>query len=141
MTNYLFFNLAGPEPFAIPVCSVREIVTISEIHKLPGSSDMIVGCMNVRGVVIPVIDLPSMLFSRPTPLLEGMVIILDLPNQSCGFKVSGVKSISKLDVGVVERSATAKHFVNGVSTQEDGTIVQILNVDKILARIAQRNVA
>ena len=50
------------------------------------------------------------------------------------------KSISKLDVGVVERSATAKHFVNGVSTQEDGTIVQILNVDKILARIAQRNV-
>lgn len=141
MTNFLLFTLSGPEPFAIPVSHVREIVTISGIHKLPGSSDMIVGCMIVRGATIPVVDLPSMLFSRSTPLLEGMVIILDLPEQSYGLKVSGVTSISKLDVGASDRSKASKHFVDGVFTQDDGALVQILNIEKILARIAQPNAA
>lgn len=55
-TQFLTFQLGG-ETFAIPIANVREVLKLPDLTAIPGSPDFIRGVINVRGNVVPVVDL------------------------------------------------------------------------------------
>lgn len=55
-TQYLTFQLGG-ESFAIPIANVREVLKLPDLTTIPGAPEFIRGVINVRGNVVPVVDL------------------------------------------------------------------------------------
>jgi hypothetical protein len=75
--RYLAFSL-GAENYAIPLLLVKEVVALPKIRALPQTPAHFLGLMDLRGQVMPVIDLRLKLNIKPSTSLETSVIICDL---------------------------------------------------------------
>ena len=65
--QYVTFSLMGEE-YALPIHQVREIIAYEPITAIPSMPPVVRGVMNLRGYVVPVIDLPVKFGLAPTPL-------------------------------------------------------------------------
>lgn len=131
MKNILMFKLGGSETYAIDALEVREIVNETRLSKIPGSSEVVSGCMHFRGLTVPVLDLPKLLFGKQTD--DHLVIVLD--RLQYGLKVSQVTQIVKMDLIFDEQALFSRRFVDGVFIDEDGSLVQMLCIDKIIRHL------
>lgn len=73
--QYLTFQLAGQE-YALPIKKVREIVQYGALTKVPGTPAAIRGVINLRGSVVPVIDLALLLGATSTPISSRTCVIV-----------------------------------------------------------------
>lgn len=140
MSNILLFDLGANEKFALDVLSVREIIKATKYNYLPNSHQFVCGCINVRGLTVPVLDLPQMLFSHSVPSESSMVILLDCPEGPYGLKVANVHSIAKINLESVKKDTLSRGYTDGVFEHE-GALVQILNIARVIARISVRDLA
>lgn len=90
--RYLCFSL-GEETFAIPLLSVREVIAVPEITRVPQTPPHFMGIMNLRGQVISVIDLRNKLSIKPKANAETAIIICDLGDNSVGVVVDSINSV------------------------------------------------
>ncbi len=67
---------SGGERLAVPIGSVREILEVGRLTPVPRTPDFIRGVMNLRGAVVPVIDLAARLGLRVTPLERRSAIVV-----------------------------------------------------------------
>ena len=74
-TQYLTFQLAGEE-YAIDILSVKEIIPYGTITALPQTPPAICGVINLRGSVVPVVDLAVKLGFAPTPITHRTCIVI-----------------------------------------------------------------
>src|SRR5579863_6242710 len=65
--QYVTFSLMGEE-YALPIQHVREIIAYEPITAIPSMPPVVRGVLNLRGFVVPVIDLPVKFGLAPTPL-------------------------------------------------------------------------
>jgi purine-binding chemotaxis protein CheW len=87
----------GQLPYAIPVELVREIDQVFDITPLPNSSPYVCGLMNLRGQVLPVIDLSVRLGLAKTPLTrESCVIVVTSSEGLIGMLVDGVSRVMNI---------------------------------------------
>lgn len=130
----LIFHMGGRELFGLSVLEVREIMPVKEMNQLPGSSEQIMGCINVRGKTVPVIDMVKVLFPDRDAERDSMGIILDR-EKPYALAVPGVHRIIKIDDSVIAKmqSQNASSMVEGVINDEIG-IIQVLNPDRVLKR-------
>jgi purine-binding chemotaxis protein CheW len=71
----------GSEILAIPIEHVREILEVSRLTPLPRTPSFVRGVMNLRGAVVPVIDLPARLGLPPTVLgRRSCIVVVESPN-------------------------------------------------------------
>lgn len=100
--KYLTFILAGGH-YGIPILGVREIIAVQPITPLPRMPDAVRGVINLRGKIIPVVDLRSCLrveaaeYDRATCIV---VLDVDLPNQgpaNIGVIVNAVREVTNID--------------------------------------------
>ncbi|MBE0437666.1 MAG: purine-binding chemotaxis protein CheW, partial [Methylomicrobium sp.] len=73
--QYLTF-LVGKDNFAIGILDVKEIIEISNITRVPMTPDYIRGVINLRGNVVPVIDLSARLDRHPSEITKRSCIVL-----------------------------------------------------------------
>jgi purine-binding chemotaxis protein CheW len=66
----------GDEPYAVPIASVREIIEVGRMTPLPMTPDFVRGVMNLRGVVIPVIDMNARFGRGPTKIGRRSCIVI-----------------------------------------------------------------
>ena len=90
--RYLCFSL-GEETFAIPLLSVREVIAVPEITRVPQTPAHFLVIMNLRGQIISVIDLRNKLAIKPKVNSETAVIICDLGENSIGVVVDSINSV------------------------------------------------
>jgi purine-binding chemotaxis protein CheW len=90
--RYLCFNL-GPETYAMPLLSVKEVIAPPEITPVPQTPNYFLGIMNLRGQVISVIDLRIKLSIKPTQAAETAIIICDMKPNSMGVVVDSINSV------------------------------------------------
>jgi purine-binding chemotaxis protein CheW len=115
--KYLTFGL-GKEEFAIQVLHVREIMGIQEITAVPQTPGYVKGVLNLRGKVVPVVDLrlkfdlPEIEYTQRT-----CIIVAQIENQAgklmTGIIVDGVSEVLTLQAGEIEDTpilATASRF-------------------------------
>src|SRR5687767_11797892 len=94
--RYICFRL-GDEEFAIPLLSVREVIGVPNVTPVPQTPSYFLGIMNLRGLVISVMDLRLKMNIKGKDSAESTVIILDLGNYNLGVLVDEVISVIAID--------------------------------------------
>jgi purine-binding chemotaxis protein CheW len=138
VTNqYLTFALAG-ELFAIPILAVQEIRGWEAISRTPRSPDYVLGVMNLRGAVIPIIDLRARLGMATSERTSTSVVIVVRVETSAGAAVTVgclVDAVSDvISVGLDAERPTPSacgrvetHFLAGMATV-DKQLVMLLDL-------------
>ena len=141
MSQFLAFKLES-EVFAFDISKVREVLEFDTVTKVPQTPDMMKGVINLRGSVVPVIDLRIKFGMGETEKTVNTVIIIieiDLDDTSTmiGALVDSVKEVMDLDSDHIEPSPKIgtqlnTEFIKGMG-KHDGQFVIILDIDKIFS--------
>lgn len=138
--QYLTFQLAG-EQFGIPILAVQEIRGWETFSKTPRSPDYVLGVMNLRGAVVPVLDLRTRLGMEPcerTPM--SVIIVVRVEGEAAPItvgclvdRVSDVVSLAA-DSGQAPPAACGTvdtHFLSGVA-MIDKQLIMLIDVVRLV---------
>lgn len=104
MNRWIGFQVAG-QSFGVEVLAVLEVQRISEITPAPGAAPELLGAINLRGQIVPVLDLGQRLgFARREPTPASRMIVVDYKGQPVGLCVDGVSEVVTAKVSSVERA-------------------------------------
>jgi purine-binding chemotaxis protein CheW len=127
----------GNEVFAMDVMAIREIRAWTPATRLPSAPPFIVGVINLRGTVLPVLDLSARMgWQQTEPNERHVVIVVEIDAQLCGMivdSVSDILSIQETDMQPAPasgRPASETPFLEGVVTSE-GRMVMIIDRDAL----------
>lgn len=136
--KFLTFVLAG-ETYGLEILKVREIIGMMDITALPRTPDFIKGVINLRGKVIPVIDL-RLKFGMPEAERtdETCIIVVQVGSLEVGILVDEVSEVLNIDGKDIE---DAPSFGTDVDTEfilgmgkSNGRVTILLDIDKVLTR-------
>lgn len=140
-TQYLTFNLSD-EVFAVDVGRVREILEITSITKVPQTPDFMRGVINLRGSVVPVIDLRLKFGMSETERTVNTCIIVVEVNMDgetivLGSLADSVQEVIEMEPEQIEAAPhIGTHlntdFIKGMG-KHDNRFVMILDIDKIFS--------
>jgi len=129
------FRLANEE-YGLPITKVREINRVVPVTKLPQTPSFVEGIINLRGRIIPVIDLRKR-FEMPVTAHDEdtRIIIVDISGQIVGVIVDAVTEVVRLNTENIESPpatvAVASQYIKGVGKIDDRLII-LLDIDKVL---------
>ena len=139
--QYLTFKLEG-ETFALDVVKVREILDYSNITKVPQTPEFMKGVINLRGSVVPVVD---MRLKFNMPLLEKtvdtciIVVEISIENEATilGALVDSVQEVFELEPSSIEAAPRIgtklrTDFILGMGKREEQFVI-ILDIDKVFS--------
>jgi len=139
--QYLLFNL-GDETFALDIRPVREIIQFGALTVVPLMPDFVRGVINLRGAVVPVIDLQARFGRAPAEVgKKTSIIIFDVGQGAerveMGVLVDAVSKVVDLAVSDVEPpphfgTSIAREFIHGLGKVESEFIV-ILDAERTLS--------
>ncbi len=140
-TQYLTFTLAD-EVFAVDVARVREILEMPSITKVPQVPDFMLGVINLRGCVVPVIDLRQKFGMQETAQTVNTCIIvvevaMDGENIVLGSLADSVQEVIEMEPAQIEAAPhigtnLKTDFIKGMG-KHDGRFVMILDIDKVFS--------
>lgn len=139
--QYLTFSLDN-EVFALDISKVREILDFTGLTKVPRMPDFMLGAINLRGSVVPVVDMRLKLGMTKTEKAVNTCIIiveieLDGENTILGALADSVQEVMELDPSVIEpppRIGThlRTQFIKGMG-KRDGRFIIILDIDRVFS--------
>lgn len=139
------FNIENEE-FGIDILKVQEIIRTMEITKVPRSPDFVEGVINLRGKVIPIIDLRTRfgMSSRPHDG-QTRIIVIDLQQMIVGFVVDSVSEVLRIPSDTVVPppsvvSGVDSEFMSGVGKLEDRLLI-LIDLDKLLTSEEQNSLS
>jgi purine-binding chemotaxis protein CheW len=127
----------GSDIYAIDVMNVQEITDIPEVVKIPHALPFMKGMSNLRGRVVPLIDLKEKFLMPETEYTKlTVVIIVEIGEILIGFIVDSVSDVVDLTDEQIQitpqfKTAISGDFIKGI-VELDETMVVILNVENIL---------
>ncbi|KZL92340.1 chemotaxis protein CheW [Clostridium magnum] len=133
------FKLANEE-FAVKINYVQEINRMTKITKVPRAPYFIDGIVNLRGNIIPVMDLRK-LFNLPEKEItdSNRIIIVDLQNKKTGIIVDSVTEVLRFGKKLIELPPDIlcddidKKYIEGIGKLSDGNrMIVILNLNKVI---------
>lgn len=138
----LLFRLAGRQMYGINVFKVKEVLQCPKLTSMPGSNPVVRGVAHVRSNTIPIMDLSMATGNVPlTDISNAFVIITEYNLKTQGFLVGGVERIVNMnwsDIHSPPKGTGREHYLTAV-TQVDGQMVEIIDVEKILAEVSPTN--
>ncbi|MBW1697250.1 MAG: chemotaxis protein CheW [Deltaproteobacteria bacterium] len=140
-TQYLTFTL-GDEDFALEIGKVREVLDYTTITKVPGMPAFLSGVINLRGNVVPVIDLRLKLgMSAIKRTVDTCIVIVEVFIEDeltqMGALADSVKEVIDLDASQISpppRLSTKLNndFIKGMGKQDEKFLI-ILDIDRVLS--------
>lgn len=134
--EYLIFTL-GKEEYGIEILKVQEIRGYDRVTRIANTPDFITGVMNLRGVIVPIIDL-RVKFQLPSADINEntVIIVLNLTNRIVGIVVDGVSDVLALNAEQVKPapdfSATlSTKYLLGLGTLNDRMLI-LVDIEKLL---------
>ncbi len=141
--KYVTFDL-GNTKFGIAVLKTREIVVYGKITPIPEAPEYIQGVINLRGSVVPVVDLTKKFFGNdtiPTEKTGIMIVEINLENEIIliGLIVDSVKDVMEIKDENLEPppkygAKLKSEYLLNMAPFEDNFIL-ILDIDKVLSNI------
>ncbi|BBT15883.1 chemotaxis protein CheV [Metapseudomonas otitidis] len=135
----LLFRLDGPQLYGINVFKVKEVLQCPKLTIMPKSSPVVRGVANIRGGTIPILDLSMATGRRPlSDLKNSFVIITEYNSKVQGFLVRSVERIINMnweEIHPPPKGTGREHYLTAV-TRVDKNLVEIIDVEKILAEVA-----
>jgi len=134
------FNL-GQEEFGVNILQVQEINRMVEITRVPQTERYVEGIINLRGKVIPIIDLRKK-FGMPEKEYNNhtRIVVVDVANETIGLVVDGVSEVLRVPAGSLEdaprlisgeSSRSGAEYIKAIVKLEDRLLIY-LDLDKII---------
>lgn len=123
----------GAEEYAIPILAVQEINRIMPITRVPHAPASVEGVINLRGRIIPVIDMRKRFGLEPAADQgDARIIVVEVGAESrvIGFTVDRVHEVLRLDASIVDPAPTAggcdkSDYIRGVGKLDDRLLILI----------------
>ena len=141
--QYLTFMLGG-EMFSINILCIKEIIWYANLTEVPMMPECIRGVINLRGAVVPVMDLSSRFGKPSTPVTKSTCIVIievetqnEGERQNMGLVVDSVQAVLEIASSEIEQAPSfgAKirpDFIEGIG-KVNGKFVILLNVNRVLS--------
>ncbi|MBI4642441.1 MAG: chemotaxis protein CheW [Deltaproteobacteria bacterium] len=139
--QYLTFKL-DEEVFALDISKVREVLDFTKITKVPQTPDFMLGVINLRGSVMPVVDMRLKFgLSKTEPTVNTCIIIVEIELDGeitmLGALVDSVQEVMELDPNQIEpppRIGTHLNtkFIKGMGKQGEQFLI-IVEIDKVFS--------
>jgi purine-binding chemotaxis protein CheW len=137
----LTFDL-GAEEYGIPIIKVKEINGMMAITKIPQTEEYVKGVINLRGKVIPVIDLRLKFGMEAIDYTErSCIIVVEVQGEkgtiSIGLVVDAVSEVNNIKAEEIEDPPTfgtslSTEYILGMAKKEDGVKI-LLDINRVLA--------
>ena len=138
----LLFRLDERQIFGINVFKVQEVLPRPRVSWVPGTHRLVHGVADIRGRLLPVVDLRHAVGGEPLPEDGSAHVIVTEYNRSVqAFLVGGVERILNLNWEAVQPppgGAGRQHYLTAI-TRIDERLVEIIDVEKVLAEIVPMN--
>jgi purine-binding chemotaxis protein CheW len=128
----------GDEEFGVDILSVQEINRMSQITKVPNTPDFIEGVINLRGRIIPVIDLRVKLgMTRKEHGKNTRIVVVELKGQTIGFIVDEVNEVLRISKEITEAppdmvGGVNCDYITSIGKLEDRLLI-LLDLERILS--------
>jgi purine-binding chemotaxis protein CheW len=137
--EFIVFRL-GNQDYCIDIMRVREIRGWTTTTAIPHAQHYMLGVINLRGAVLPILDLASRFGLPPAkPHQRSTVVVVEARAQLAGLLVESVSDIVGVSEDMIQAtpevsSALAREFVKGVIAFE-GRMVSLVSTERILPKI------
>lgn len=137
----LLFRLVGQQIYGINVFKVKEVLQCPKLTMIPQRHPVVRGVAHIRGGTIPILDMGMATGQRAIDeddIKNCFVIITEYNRKTQGFLVKGVERIVNLNWEAIHpppKGAGKENYLTAV-TQLDNHLVEIIDVEKILAEVA-----
>jgi len=131
------FTLCG-EDYGFPIEQVREINRFEEITPVPKAPEAVLGVINLRGSVIPVIDLRKELdLEKGSITQDSRIVISEVNGETIGVLVDSVSEVIRINSDLIETDISQLpgmqlDFIRGVG-KTDNRLIIILDLEKVLS--------
>ncbi|MEG1609877.1 MAG: chemotaxis protein CheW [Bilophila sp.] len=131
------FKIAEEE-FGVDILKVQEIIRMMPITKVPNAPPFVEGVINLRGKVIPVIDMRKRFGMAASPHdSQTRIEVMDLQGQIIGFVVDAVSEVLRIKESTVEPpppvvAGIGSEYMRGVGKLQDRLLI-LLDLDKLLS--------
>jgi purine-binding chemotaxis protein CheW len=128
----------GQQIFGTDLLKMREIIRPIEITRIPQAEDFVEGVINLRGVVIPVINLRKRFKMPPMPNnKETRIINIEIDNVVVGFLVDAVWQVYRLPANAIVppppvTASIASEYIKGIANTEELMLI-ILDATKLVS--------
>ncbi|WP_027330837.1 chemotaxis protein CheV [Marinimicrobium agarilyticum] len=138
----LLFRLGGKQLYGINVFKVKEVLPCPPLNAIPGRNRVVRGVAHIRGGTLSIMDMNQAMGSTQLEDIKKCFVIITEYNRTLqGFLVRGVERIVNMnwsDIHPPPRGAGRAHYLTAV-TEVEGELVEIVDVEKILAEAAPIN--
>lgn len=128
------------EEYGVSILNVQEIRNLTDITRVPFSADFIKGVINLRGSVLPVIDLKKRLGLAETPYTDDTrIVTVTIDDLHVGMLVDAVTEVLTIDNKPVDtkkaiNDKSGSRFLSGIGNV-DGRLIIMLNLEEIIGNI------
>lgn len=141
----VIFALAK-EAYGVDISAVHEIIRMQAITKVPRAPDFVEGVINLRGKVIPVVDMRKrfgLTVSQQTK--DSRIVVVDISNQEVGMVVDAVTEVLRIPAESVEPPSSVittsdSAYLLGIAKLEDRLII-LLDLEQILSISEKKKLA
>lgn len=136
MKELISFRI-GAQEFCVDIMAIREIRGWTAATALPQSPSFVKGVINLRGAVLPIVDLAARLGFESTEASDrNVIIVAQIGEQVVGLLVDAVSDILTVTDDVIQptpdvASETAKSFIRGLIAM-DGRMISLIGLDRVL---------
>jgi len=130
----------GNEEYAVDILKVHEINRMKEITRVPNTPAYVEGVINLRGKVIPVVNLRSKfsLTERENDI-QSRIMIMDIQGITMGLVVDAVSEVLRIPSNIVEptpqmASNISTEYIKGIAKLEDRLII-LLDMDMLVGKV------
>ncbi len=130
--------MIGSEEFGVNILYVQEINRMLQITKVPNAPYFVDGVVNLRGRVIPVIDLRTKLgMERKEHDKNTRIVVVEVEGKTAGFIVDAVKEVLRIPAGITEPppeivTGMNSEFIMAVAKLED-RLITLIDLEKVLS--------
>ena len=134
------------EEFGVDILKVQEIIRTVEITRVPKSPEFVEGVINLRGRIVPVIDLRKRFgISKKERDNETRIIVVELTDKVVGFLVDKVKEVIRVEKIIIEpppdlTTSVNANYITGVAKLQDRLLI-LLDLDKVLSSDEQEHLS
>jgi len=127
----------GAQEFCVDIMTVREIRGWTAVTVLPQVPSFIRGVINLRGAVLPIVDLAGRLgFANAEPTARHVIIVAQIGRQTVGLLVDAVSDILTVEDTAIQptpdvASDLVRRFVRGL-LPVDGRMISLISLDNVL---------
>lgn len=133
----VLFDLGG-EVYGVDIAAVHEIIRMQPITRVPKAPFYVEGVINLRGKVIPVVDMRKRFgLAKVEQTKDNRIVVVDSSGQNIGIIVDAVTEVLRIPADSVETpseiiTTTDSDYLLGIAKRDD-TMIILLDLDKVLS--------